>query len=1026
MKKLFLLGIAAMLGAMPSAAGGLTAMQALERALEAGSCNGRAVARARAFDAKSMKLVHSGAKLRTSDSAAAYYVFSSGDRGFIIASGDDRVRPVLALADDGTFDAARIPDNLRWWLSQYEAEISALDAAGADAAAISSDNVFENYAAWTPIEPLVKTQWNQLAPYNKLCPTVGGTTCPTGCVATAMAQVINAIGYYGGKGTNTYTPSAVGKPLTFDFASYTPDFSKLLSNYTAAGVQPTDDEVNEVAKLMLACGVAVNTGYNARSSGAGEPVSGLKRFFGYDDSSVTLRRANFTSAEWEGIAYGQLAAGRPLYYGGTGSGSHAFVVDGYLGDGLFHLNWGWGGLSDGYFALSALNPQEQGTGSYAGGYNLGQLMCLFVKPGDPKPDFGEVPTSPARVVYLAGGLAVPSVSGTVDSFDMRCGILSTTDGRSRDIGMSLLLRRADGRSPEIFMTPESYATIQAGGSIWNFKADFSKTSVPPGKYYAYPAYAVRGVDGYWLAEQNGQTLSKMEHWDLTVSESGARSYKIAEAVNPGIELYGMSANELYANDASCHFSALITNSGYDDFGEEMSVRMISADGKSSSTIATIYMNLRAGESLPLDVDFKAPAAGNYTICLYRNKFDLRLGNNGLAVTVNAGKRPAPAAVPGPTGTVEVALWADEGKADVATVAIAAGGEFVATSALCSTAPLATDYYLAFFEHGKADDRPLCRYAVATSPAEAFDWRRGDAFSVKPELAPGVYTWAFTDADDKLLSYTADFLVCIEQGGVSYCPLGNGSDLEARKLLAAPAAELELPATITCGDKEYKVSSVAPGVFAGCTQLAELTLPSTLTALGYDAFRGAIGLRHVYFRGLDVPFANSALPFYGISSEAEMYVPAEAYSGYNAVFHSPCRLYAMIKSLSAPASVAVEEGTVERIALTVDPAEGFNPAFTVKVANPEVVSATASGSVLTLAGLAKGTSTVTLTSVQPGVEPVMVNVTVSEQSSILEVTEQPTAFDVYSLRGECVRRAATTLRGLPAGIYIANGRKILVR
>jgi hypothetical protein len=51
-----------------------------------------------------------------------------------------------------------------------------------------------------------------------------------------------------------------------------------------------------------------------------------------------------------------------VYGGASSGGGHEFVCDDYQGEDFFHINWGWGGVSDNYFRLSALNPYSQGIG----------------------------------------------------------------------------------------------------------------------------------------------------------------------------------------------------------------------------------------------------------------------------------------------------------------------------------------------------------------------------------------------------------------------------------------------------------------------------------------------------------------------------------------------------------------------------------------------------------------------------------------------------------------------------------------
>ncbi len=969
MKKSLFASFALLVGILPVFAEGLSADRALERAL--GSMNQSSTMRVRGLSADRLKLVYSGAELEQTK-ASAFYVFGrEADGGFIIASGDDRLRPVLAVADSGTFSADNMPENLRYWLGEYEAEIrAALSTASETASATSSsDNIFDNYASWTPVEPIVKTRWNQTSPFNNLCPMMNGKRCMTGCVATAMAQVINAIGYYDGKGVKTYTPGSLKTPVSFDYGAWTPDFSKM---HPTCDATATADEINEVAKLMFACGVAVEMNYTPQSSGAGQPLDGLKRWFGYDESSAWFDRENFATPQWESIVYDQIKAGRPVFYSGSGSGGHAFVCDGYQGDGLFHFNWGWGGISDGYFALSALNPRDQGVGSFAGGYNHAQQITIFVKPGTPAPE-KPAAARPVNLVYQ-GELKLPTATGQVDFFPLLYTLSDTPDGQARTVGLSMLLRDPEGKKPEVFLAPTAYKSVGVFSSAWNFTVDFSKVDVAPGTYLAYPAYDVQGLDGYW--EAHNYYGSKFDHYELTVGADGSRTYTIKEIINPGIEAYDIKVNELYAGDKDNTVEFMLVNYSDADFAEPLSVRMVASDG-TTSTLATSYMYLQAGVALPMKLSFNCEKAGKFTLRLYRDKYDLPIGDNSLDVAVNSGKRPD-SSTPVPAGMCEVALWADGAYQPLAPAEILAGAAFGGTTALNSLMPQTLDYYIAFFTHGQTSGE-LCKYQVALKSVQAADWSRGDDFSVTPSLAPGTYTMAFVDKNGTLLSYPVDFYVGFADGGLAYRVNEAGEAVVTRATGAS--AEVTVPETASYAGTTYDVREIAADAFSGDSELVELTVGAGIRNIGLNAFRATRNLQRVYFRGTDAPFENSVIPFFGTNSKAVFYVDAANYANHAKAYHSTGGLYALITALSAPSTATVMATGRAEVALEITPAEHFNPDFTVQVSNPDVLEAEMEGSTLVVRGLNPGDAEVSITSAQPGVDVVKLTVTVTEYEGI---------------------------------------------
>ena len=310
-----------------------------------------------------------------SNDIADYYVFNRGvNGGFVIVSGDDCVLPVLGFADTGTFNADSIPENMQWWLEQYQREIQYARSTSAQPRRMPILN--------TSVAPLMKTIWDQSAPFNNLCPTYDGGRqhAVTGCVATAVAQIMKTHNWPPtGEGSTVYECNVNGEPATSlgaDFSQIDFHWSDMRDNYNFG--RPTEVQKNAVAVLMSAVGIAVHMHYGA-SSGAYSinAMKALRDYFRYDKSISFQLRDFHPLDEWEQMLRNELDTGRPIYYAGQSerSGGHAFVFDGYNKDGYFHVNWGWGGRSDGYFACTALNPS-----SSPAGFNSGQEVIIGIKP----------------------------------------------------------------------------------------------------------------------------------------------------------------------------------------------------------------------------------------------------------------------------------------------------------------------------------------------------------------------------------------------------------------------------------------------------------------------------------------------------------------------------------------------------------------------------------------------------------------------------------------------------------------------
>jgi hypothetical protein len=93
---------------------------------------------------------------------------------------------------------------------------------------------------------------------------------------------------------------------------------------------------------------------------------------------VYLQRSCFKSDEWIQVITNELLHGRPVIYNGNDEddGGHSFVLDGVINKKRFHINWGWEGNCDGYFALDALSP-------YSGTkYTLYQNAIINISPTD--------------------------------------------------------------------------------------------------------------------------------------------------------------------------------------------------------------------------------------------------------------------------------------------------------------------------------------------------------------------------------------------------------------------------------------------------------------------------------------------------------------------------------------------------------------------------------------------------------------------------------------------------------------------
>ncbi len=325
--------------------------------------------------AAKLQLAYTG---RNTGGQNCLYVFNAAQgQGYVIVSADDQANEILGYSDSGSFTLTGMPDNLRSWIGTYVDQISYIKRNHLRKTAVSTAAQYSK-----EVKPLLGSiQWNQDAPYNDQCPVYDiSSRCATGCVATAMAQVM----YYNrwpeqGIGSHTYAPSILyGNTLTADFANTRYNWDAMLPQYDA---NSSDTSREAVAQLMLHCGIAVDMQYSSSSGATSLSVPlALVNYFGYDRGIAYRTRQNYSSTEWQSIIVEELDNNRPLIALGTSSaGGHCFVFDGYDRNGFVHVNWGWGGMSNGYFRTSALTPATQGIGGSDGGFNYNQYIVTGIQ-----------------------------------------------------------------------------------------------------------------------------------------------------------------------------------------------------------------------------------------------------------------------------------------------------------------------------------------------------------------------------------------------------------------------------------------------------------------------------------------------------------------------------------------------------------------------------------------------------------------------------------------------------------------------
>lgn len=292
-------------------------------------------------------------KSKRSQTANPYYVFNSAEHhGFVIVAGDDRSPRLLGYSDKGTFDSSNLPPQLKEMLDTYYVDCEAmLDGRGVHQSWLSDVHPAK-IAAKSVLLPTA--EWGQDYPYNTECPTVEDKKSPTGCVATAMAIMMKYNNW----------------PSGYD--------------WDAMPMNRPENPIPSLSKLMADAGKAVYMQYGAEESGAMMPWVGNKLYseFNYSPECQFLYSKQFKEEQWNGMIKNSLDNGQPVIYSGSGSGSHAFIIDGYNAD-YYHVNWGWDGECNGYFALGTLQPSETAD------FSLDTGMVINIIPDKSGVDYSE-------------------------------------------------------------------------------------------------------------------------------------------------------------------------------------------------------------------------------------------------------------------------------------------------------------------------------------------------------------------------------------------------------------------------------------------------------------------------------------------------------------------------------------------------------------------------------------------------------------------------------------------------------------
>ena len=313
------------------------------------------------------KLSNDTPKTRSSQAneQPAYYIFTNpNDKKFVIISGESKLNELVGYGDKMTENPNDQPPYFKLFLKEYERVVK---------------EVRSKTATTTPqrpikrkVEPLLTCKWSQYDPFNKYTPLSNGQHTPTGCVATATAQVM------------FYNKWPKNRPQ--DYIASTGDDAKKSATYWWDEMKNTTNDMRTehsrqaVGVLMSDIGKAVNMRYYYRGSDSNlqYACNALRDKFDY---TVRYLDKNFLPAnDFLNEVMQEISDGYPVLVVG---GPHAFVYDGYDEQGLIHTNWGWGGENDGYFDINIVTLNVSGFALNSGTF-WDDISVVFAHPNDGK------------------------------------------------------------------------------------------------------------------------------------------------------------------------------------------------------------------------------------------------------------------------------------------------------------------------------------------------------------------------------------------------------------------------------------------------------------------------------------------------------------------------------------------------------------------------------------------------------------------------------------------------------------------
>ena len=907
-----------------------------------------------------------------SGSNAPYYVFNAQDNsGFVIVSGDDRTKAILGYSEKGSLNVNKLPENVEAWLEYYAEAISSLE----DIPMEGEPNI-ATATTRTNVTPLIKTEWSQESPWNDQC-TFGGTSCVTGCVATAMAQVMNFHKYPSkSKAIDGYTCNYTIPALPAVTFSW-----KNMCNTYSYYDERTSTQKKAVATLMRYCGqsVEMNYGPGGSSASTGEVSVALVKYFGYSKSTHAVYSDGYSPEGWEDEIYKELAAGYPIVYSGRSKTNygHAFVVDGYK-NGLFHVNWGWGGWCDGYFVLTVMD--SHGKNDINNTYSEEQCAIIGIRP------------------TTGGTLDYPLM--TVVNFDLQSGNVVTRGSANDQFSVTISAKWQNSVNSTDEKAGFGIALFK-GNTMMKSLLQFPASEQSP-RYYNYGTYGCSfgsGLDDgtYKIQavyiDKDGK-IYKAQGSDYRYIKAVVKGNKVTMTNYPLVGTVKLSKSKVSVKKGkTVTLTATVSPSTLADKSvtwksSDTKVATVTEDGKVKGVkygTATITCTSSTGLSATCKVTVGGVVLDKTVAYVKKSK----------TVTLTPTIYPT-------TLTDKSVTWksSDETVATVSTAGKVKGIKYGTATITCTSNATGLS--------------TTCKVTVGnvTLSKSAVAIKKGKSLT----LTAKVYPSTLTDKSVKWESSNTKYATVSSDGKVTGVKVGT--------------------ATITC-------TSVATGLSTTCkVTIGAVTLDQKTVAikkgktvtLTPTVYPSSLEDKSVTWKSSDETVAT-------VSTEGKVkgikYGTATITCTSNATgLSATCKVTVGNVKLDQTEATVVKGKTVT-LKATVYPSTLTDNTVTWESSNSAVATVSTAGKVK---GIKAGTATITCTSVATGLSTTCkITVTASsgtrsiegddddDTTGIDELDVDPAEvqpFDVYDLSGRKVAHQVTSLEGLPNGIYIVNGKKML--